>query len=347
MISIHFVVDNCPPDQLERGLTYLKRTKQRSVDIAAGAQLDRGMWFVEQVRSEVPGITIIWRNLDPEDTGIHTKMTAPELYKRKVQPHLAWFQKHQVVFMPDNESSGNDDQIRRYVQWEVDLAKLLHKDNLRGAFCRFSTGNIVESQYTLLRPIFNTMLPGDYISPNEYSAQPGYPKGSGGNLQRYENMWVAAGKRLPTIIGEAGVAMNYDPGKGYIDAGMSDEAYAQQMLDEEVWYENGAIDRHIYLVGGFSHGGYRLREGVLKYWEDYYAKHQPPIVVTPPTPIPVPIPTPPVDPIPPILHPPEPSQAEKDIRRLAEIDSQILALEVEMHNILARWKSSVNAAKVA
>jgi hypothetical protein len=281
-LSIHFVVDNCPPERLDRGLLYMKRTKQRSCDIAAGAQLDRGMQFAERVRAEMPAIEILWRNLDPDDTGAHTKMSAAENYQRKVGKHLAWFQRNRLVYMPDNESGGSDEHIKtKYVPWLVDHLIMLHKDMLRGAVLRSSTGTFPENQYALFKPVFNAMLPGDYVSPNEYSAQPGYPKGSGGHIARYENFWIAAGRRLPTIIGEAGVAMNYDPGKGYIDAGMSDQAYAQQMLHEEVWYENGKIDRHLYLLGGFSHDGYRLRDGVFEYLENYYEKH--PIVVnTPP-----------------------------------------------------------------
>ncbi len=282
MISLHIVVDNAPPEVLDRALLYLERTQQRTVDIAAGAQLDRGMQFVERVRLRLPNITIFWRNLDPEDTGIHAKYSAQWVYDRKIAPWQAWMRRNHLVFVPDNESSGDDNRIRTYAAWEADFGRMLHADGLNGAFARFATGNIAESQYGLLKPIFDMMQPGDYVSPNEYSAQPGYPKGSGGNLERYKLLWKAAGRRLPTVIGEAGIAMNYDPGKGYIDAGMTDEAYAQQMIDEEVWYENGAIDRHLYVVGAFSHEGYRLRNGVMEYLEKHYAHKEPPVVIQPP-----------------------------------------------------------------
>lgn len=293
-ISLHIVADNCPQDRLDRALLYLQRVKPPTVDIAAGAELLKGMQFAERVRRDVPGIKIFWRNLEIEDTGIHTKMSAAAVYQKKVVPHLAWFKRNEIVFMPDNESSGDDNAIRRYVQWQVEMAVLLHSDNLRGAFARFSSGTIDDggkgsNQYPLLKPIFSAMIPGDYVSPNEYSPLPGYKAGGGGHLERYKLMWKAAGYELPTVIGEAGIAMNYDPGKGYIDAGMSDEACARQLLDEEIWYGNGKIDRHVYLIGGFTHEGYRLRDGVLDYWERHYAR-QPPVVITPPT-----LPPPPLD----------------------------------------------------
>ncbi|MEO8608924.1 MAG: hypothetical protein ABI690_13615 [Chloroflexota bacterium] len=312
MIGLHVVVDNASPEALDRALLYLKRTKQRTVDIAAGAQIDRGMQFVERVRAEAPGITVFWRNLDPEDTGIHAKHSAEWVYQRKVAPFRAWMQRHRIVFMPDNETSGDDERIRTYANWEADFGRMLHTDGLYGAFCRFATGNIVESQYRLLKPVFDMMTPGDYVSPNEYSAQPGYPPGSGGHLERYKLMWKAAGRRLPTVIGEAGVAMNYNPGKGYIDAGMTDEAFAQQMIDEQVWYTDAdgyEVDRHLFRVGAFSYGGYMLRSGVFTYLENYYAHKEPPIVIATPD---TPTQTPPTAP-PPSTDPVEVPRAEDPI----------------------------------
>lgn len=299
-ISVQIVVDNCPPEMLDRALLYLQRTKQPSVGITAGAQLDIGMQYVERVRRELPDITILWRNLEIEDTGILLKYGAGFVYNKKVLPHLNWFKRNQVVFVPDNETSGDDSTINRYVKEVCEIGILLHSENLRGAFCRFATGNIADgsqpgqsNQYPLLKPIFSIMLPGDYISPNEYSAQPGYPGGSAGHLERYKRMYVVAGRELPTIIGEAGIAMNYDPGKGYIDAGMSAEQMAQQLLDEEIWYFNGKIARHVYQVGGFTHEGYRLTPAAFDYWEKHYREH--PIVITPPVPPKPPEPTLPAD----------------------------------------------------
>lgn len=309
-LSIHVVVDNCPQPRLERALKYVRNVKQaRYMNIAAGAQLDRGMQFVERVRIDRPDINIIWRDLKPEDTGIHTRMTPVELYNLKVRPNLEWFKRNRIIFMPDNESSGNDDEIKRYVAWEVELAVMLHADGLRGAFCRFSTGTIKESQYALLKPLFNAMLPGDVISPNEYSNAPG--KSSGGHLQRYENMWVAAGRSLETVIGEAGIAVDYDPGKGYLSIPVSGAKYGQQMLDEEIWYDGGKIDRCLYLIGGFSHQMYQLGDDVLDFLEDHYVKlaqqtpTAPPVVIPTPTPVPVPVPPTPQPTEPPAPYTPD------------------------------------------
>lgn len=284
-ISLHILADNASPDRLDRAVQYLKRVRPKYVNIAGGSQLDIAMQLTERVRAEVPGIKVVFRHMKPEDTGIHTKMSASTLYNMKIAPHLAWFKKHEVIFMPDNESSGDDNQMLKYVQWEVEIAVLLHKDNLRGAFCRFSTGNIKESQYTILKPIFSAMIPGDMISPNEYSNAPG--RSSGGHLERYEQMWMAAGKPLETTIGEAGIAVNYDPGNGYRSIGLLGSKYAQQMIDEEVWYEGGKIDRFLYCIGGYGWESFQIGDDVLEHLEKYYASKQPPVVIIPtPTPTP-------------------------------------------------------------
>lgn len=282
-ISLHILADNAAPERLERAVQYLKRVRPKYVNIAGGSQLDIAMQLTERVRAEVPGIKVVFRHMRPEDTGIHTKMSAATLYNMKIAPHLAWFKKHEVIFMPDNESSGDDNQMRKYAQWQVEIAVLLHKDNLRGAFCRFSTGNIKETQYALLKPIFSAMMPGDMISPNEYSNAPG--RSSGGHLERYEQMWMAAGKPLETTIGEAGIAVNYDPGNGYRSIGLLGSKYAQQMIDEEIWYEGGKIDRFLYCVGGYGWESFQIGDDVLDYLEKYYASKAPPVEIPmPPTP---------------------------------------------------------------
>lgn len=282
MISLHIVVDNAPPEVLDRALLYLKRTKQRYVNIGGGSQLDLARQYVDRVRAEVPGIRIIWRDLEPEDTGIHTKMTPAELFALKVAPALGWFKKHELIFMPDNESSGDDEQIKRYVTWNLEVMKLLHQSGLSGAYGRFATGNIVESQYPLLKPLFDAFKPGDIFSPNEYSNAPG--KSSGGHLERYKLAWKAAGWDLPTVIGEAGIAVDYDPGKGYQSIDLSSPAYAQQAIDEEIWYKNGAITRCFYIVGGYSHETFRINNGFYEYLENYYEKH-PVDIISPPAPV--------------------------------------------------------------
>lgn len=294
-LSPHIIVDNIPDDMLERSFLYLKRVKQlKFVNIGAGAQLDRGRNFVTRVHREIPHLRIVWRDLAPEDTGILARPDySPEkLYAEKVKPNLKWFQDNKVIFMPDNETSGDDNRIRAYARDEAIIGHMLHADGLNGAFCRFATGNIVDgsqpgqtSQYPLLKPIYDMMNAGDIISPNEYRNRPGAP--SGGHLYRYRKMWEAAGRALPTFIGEAGISVNYDPGLGYQVLNMSDATFCELMLGDEMWYENGAIDRAVYLIGGYTHESFRWRPGVFDYLENYYDK-APPVVVVPPPPPPLP-----------------------------------------------------------
>lgn len=296
-LSPHIIVDNIDPAMLQRCLEYIQRVKQlKFVNIGAGAQIDRGMAFVERVHREIPHLRIVWRNLDKEDdTGILAKWTPEKLYSERVTKYLKWFQDNKVIFMPDNETSGDDNRIKLYARDEAKIAHMLHADGLNGAFCRFSTGTIQDgsqpgesNQYPLLKPIFDVMNAEDIISPNEYRNRPG--GSSGGHLFRYDLMYKAAGRKLPTFIGEAGVSVNYDPGVGYQAIGMSDQAVCELMLGDEGWYENGAIDRSWYLIGGYTHESFRWRPGIFEYLENYYAK-QPPVIVPPP-PDPDPLPPP-------------------------------------------------------
>jgi hypothetical protein len=297
VITLHVNCDNASPAVLERAYQYLVRTNQRSVNIAAGAELQKGMDFVDRVRAALPRIKVFWRNLDPEDTGIHAVKSAQWIFDHKVKPYLAWFKRNEIIFVFDNESSGDDNQIRNYSKCTVEFLVLMHSVNLATATCRFATGNIAERQYALLKPIFSAMLPSDWVSPNEYSNAPG--KSSGGHLARYEQMWIAAGKPLPTFIGEAGVCPDYDPGKGFRSIGMSGKAHAAQLISEEVWYPD--VDRALFVAGGFGWEGFQLiveigngkvEADTLDALEEHYAKN--PVDNQTPTPVPalpfVPIP---------------------------------------------------------
>lgn len=287
-ISLHIICDNCPTEQLNRAILYLKRTKQKRVQVAAGSQLDLGMQFVDRLHSEYPEIQVFWRNMAPEDTGILTKLSPVQLYTVKVKPYLDWFKRNKIVFMPDNETSGNDDQIRDYAIREAAVAGMLHADGLNGAFCRFATGNVQESQYILLKPIFNAMNEGDFVSPNEYYCQPGCS--NGGHLNRYQHLWEAAGKKLPTAIGEYALAYNHDPGRGYRSVNMTSEYMAQLHIGHyQDWYEKEGVDVFSYCIGGYSWGSFQLDDIVLTALEKFAETQQSsakPTLPQEPTPVP-------------------------------------------------------------
>lgn len=273
MISLHLIADNADPARLDRGVLYLKRVNARSVNVAGGSQIDRAMTLVDQIHDELPNIIIFWRQL--EDTGIHAELSPEQWYASRVAPRLEWLQRHQVRFVTDNESSGDDARIHTYAAWQVDVMNRLHAVGLFAAIDRFATGNIGDgtegsNQYPFLKPTFDAMIPGDYISPNEYSNAPGLS--SVGHLGRYENMYRAAGRDLPTTIGEAGIAVHYDPGKGYLTVpGLTGKAYADQMIAEEVHYGGGAIDRFLYCIGGYGWESFQIGDDVLETLEAHYA----------------------------------------------------------------------------
>lgn len=294
MISLHLVADNADPKRLDRGVEYLKNTRQKYVNIAGGSQIDRAMQLVERVQKEVPGIQSFFRVL--EDTGNAVTMPDQTWWDERIKPRLQWMKDHKVIMVVDNETSGDDEIIKNYVSHSLTRMKMLHDNGLYGAFCRFATGNIRESQYALLKPLLEQLTDKDWISPNEYSNAPG--KSSGGHLERYKHIEaVVPTKKLNIAIGECGILNNYASDKGYRDVPMSGKDMAAQMLSEEMWYKGGTITRFLFCIGGYSQwDSLQIGDDALEFLEDYYNHHQSP----PPTPTPIPTPIEP----PPVITPP-------------------------------------------
>jgi len=232
MLSLHIIVDFCPQERLDRALLYLTRVKPPTVNIAGGAQLDRAMQFAERVRSVLPNIVIQFRIL--EDTGIIVKLTPGEWYAHYVTPRLRWLTINKITLVVDNETSGDDVTINKYVSNSVGVAYRLHNEGLGGVFCRFATGNISESQYALLKPLLNVLTDKDWLGPNEYSNIPGHS--AGGHLERYKRIEAVAGRPLNMSIGECGILVDYQARTGYLDANISGAAMAAQLIGEEMWY---------------------------------------------------------------------------------------------------------------
>lgn len=289
-ISLHCIVDNATEAQLNRAVLYLRRVQPEAVNIAAGSQLDRGMAFVERVRAEVPGIKVFWRHL--EDTGIWTKLDPEKWYDSRIAPRLEWAFKNRLIVVTDNESSGDDETMKRYVQWQIKVMGKLHQVGLNAAVGRFATGNIKETQYTLLKPMFDEMTLGDYFSPNEYHNVPS--DSSGGHLNRYKLAWQAAGRNLPTAIGEFGMSVHYDPGKGFRSINMSGAYAAQLGIGHfEAWHKPNDVTVFYFTIGGYSWGSFQLvlpdgsDDSLLSVLEAYAAK-EPIEVATKPIPMPKP-----------------------------------------------------------
>lgn len=290
MISLHIVVDNCPEERLDRALLYLKRTNQPYVQIAAGAQIDRAMQFAQRCAIEVPGIKIFWRIL--EDTGNIIAMTTDDWWAQRVAPRLAWMRAYGVIMVVDNETSGGDEIIRLYTKRSIERMDKLHGEKLWGAYCRFATGNIRESQYALLKPLLDNLGDGDWVSPNEYSNLPN--KSSGGHLERWKLIQQQTKRPLNIAIGEAGILNDYNPEDGYLEH-MSGEAMAQKLLDEEIWYDRNRIPRFVFVIGGYGRW-YKMQvnDAALETWERHYAANPIQLPMTPPpSPPPPPVPPPP------------------------------------------------------
>lgn len=281
MISLHLVADNSDPKRIDRAIDYLANTKQTAVNVAGGSQIDVAMNIVDRIHKRMPDIKVFFRVL--EDTGNIFKMSTNQWWTERVQPRLKWMQDNRVVMVIDNESSGDDSQIVSYVTLSIERLKKLHEVGLGGAFCRFATGNIQESQYILLKPLLDQLTDKDWISPNEYSNAPG--KSSAGHLERYKRIEAVTPKKLNIAIGECGILNDYLSDKGYRSIPMSGKDMAAQMLADEMWYKGGTIPRFLFCIGGYSQwDSLQVGDDALEFLESYYDKN--PIQQKPPTPIP-------------------------------------------------------------
>lgn len=299
MISLHVVADNAPPERLDRAVLYLKRTKQPYVTVAGGSQIDRAMQFAERCQAEVPGIQVFWRVL--EDTGVAITMDDNTWWSERVFPRLTWMQAHRVIMVVDNETSGDDTVIKKYVQSSINRGRMLHAAGLYGAFCRFATGNIGDgsqagqsNQYPLLKPLLEVLDARDWVSPNEYTNTPG--KSSAGHLERYKRILnVVPGRHFNVAIGECGILNNYGAREGYTTIPISGKEAAAQLVADEIWYNGGTIPRFWFCIGGYQEWQRtQVGDDALEFLEGYYAAN--PIGQLPPPPIVIPPPPPVLDP---------------------------------------------------
>lgn len=288
MITLHLVADGSDPRRIDRGIDYIVNTKQPQATVAGGAQIDIAMNIVERIHARAPNCLIFWRVL--EDTGNIFAMNTTQWWSERVFPRLKWMQDHRLIMVVDNESSGDDNIIRNYTAQSIERMQTLHAAGLYGAFCRFATGNIVESQYVLLKPLLEKLDARDWISPNEYTNLPG--KSSGGHLERYKKILeVVPGKHFNVAIGECGVLNDYQSKDGYLGK-ISGSQMAAALLADEVWYYGGSVPRHLFCIGGFGWPLLQVNDEALNFLEDYYAKNPIDQPTPPPTPTPSPVYTP-------------------------------------------------------
>lgn len=267
MISIHVIADNSTQPQRDMAFEFLVElqrifpNRQLIVNVAAGSQIDIGMQFVERVRAALPNIIIIWRIL--EDTGIYAVMSVENWFNDRVLPRLEWMRRMRVVMMIDNESSGDDSQMAYYATWVAGALRLLHAYGLNGAVLRFATGNIKEDQYALMKPVFDALQDGDWVSPNEYTNFPDAPEGSGGHLKRWEHLETAAGRKLPITIGEAGLLNHYAARDGWLGSTLTEARVVDILFDDEQWYRPEMV-RCLFCIGGHSEWDrLQITQGIL------------------------------------------------------------------------------------
>lgn len=195
-----------------------------------------------QVRALLDPAAVCALRLWPDDKQSTSGLTPQEWLNR-----YGGYHQPGMLLMPDNEAeSGSVAVIQRVVQWHVDLIRLASPRKIALGVGCFPTGNPLEPEYGLLRPLFAAMHQArrehgviHWWRPNAYWN----PQDAGHeqyHLQRHQRMMRQVCRdigEVPMFQGEIGiVGLNaegkYDAGKGYQTLGITPEAYALMLADK-------------------------------------------------------------------------------------------------------------------
>lgn len=305
--------------------------------------------LAQDLHSALPQTIVIYRQYNPAE-GHMWKVISPEQYfanQRGIsKPGMPLY----VLNEPDSKMPIDD--LRASINWLVRVMDIYASAGLSICAHNLGAGHPDYSWFTdnvkwaAVKPLFDAMrrYPMHFWALHPYWGQLGLrpEDGQSARHREIERLLKARGYDMPPVLfTETGRDKYGDSNtSGWRSTGITEEAYAAEIVTARntLWTESYIRGATVFCYGSTTEQwrSFDIEDAKILHTALIGANQSAP-PQQPPKP----------DPIPPILHPPEPSQAEKDIRRLAEIDSQILALEVEMHNILARWKPVSNATKVA
>lgn len=369
--TYHVLIDGSENPDLDRLIRHLKVIQPRWINVTGCSRYKEGLQFIERVYNEVPYCRAIWRGWDSDewrDGGLWQRKTPLEWYQHRVLPHAALLRRLNIVVMTDNEAIVDD--MTPYGDWMAKAIEFAAADNVQVAVGRSSTGTpretphpgATKNNYQQLEAMYRALsIFGGVLSPNEYFERS--PQLSAGHLFRYQNYWKAMQalglKPPPTVIGEYGLAYQYDPGRGYGAAGIGGAQHARIGIENyRQWYQPYGVDVAWFVWGAWGNRGtYSLHrdEAFIGTIEDAAKAglltpikaesypppvvQPPPVIVTPPTPPPTPVPVPAPTPAPSI-----PAQAEIDLRRIIELNDQIDAAYAEIASIVEKYRPLLKTA---
>lgn len=249
-IGHHVIIEGLSTEEGDNLISYWRQARPAYVNIKGGEQFDLALKFAERTRQLCPDTRVILRQW-PDD-GLWKLMTPEAYIERRVMPLLSWLRQHQIILMPDNESIEAD--MRPYAEWMAKVIHMNHALGLQTAYGRTAVGNPREDQYAQMDAMWKASAACNGIySPNEYFNHPNLS--SGGAVARYR-LAHARAKQVTgvipiTVIGEFGMAIEYNPHRGFRSLGMSEQAYADLVVNwYKDWYQPYGAHVCVFCAGG-------------------------------------------------------------------------------------------------
>lgn len=216
-------------------------------NVTAGSRPDVAMQVTEQLLVEAPG-RVIHRQRNLHDDGVWGRLwqsangdagqAAQLWYAAFVQPIESWVKarRDRICLMVDNESITAD--LRPYAAFMAAVMRRCGREGIAVGVGRFSTHNPPARQFAQLAEMFEALVYWNTVggvrhlyTPNEYfDVRPENSIDPVGHF-RYAVPYLGAINPLPIVIGEFGMAIGYDPHKGYrLLPGYGGKDYAVRVL---------------------------------------------------------------------------------------------------------------------
>lgn len=228
-IGYHIVIDDISNGDLDKLLLHIMRYKPEYVNVKGGERFDKAMQFVERMSYNAPDTKVILRKWPDDGILARYNYDAYSWFEHEIYPLLNWLKRYKPLWLLDNESMSDD--LKPYAQASYTAMELMANHDLNLAVGRFATGNPKEHQYQQLDKMWEGLKKWydlHIFSPNEYFEKPDKISGSG-SIFRYHLAWNRCKEQYNfyprTVIGEFGLAVGYDPHKGFRKINLDENVY--------------------------------------------------------------------------------------------------------------------------
>lgn len=227
-LSLYIYGDGCNENDIQRAGRFLAECGCEYYNLTMAARYNESEKVIRLLHAIAPKARAIWRGWPSaalEDGGIWQRVKPVEWINYRIIPNRKWLQELNVLVLPCNEVGTLGADTRTYSQWEANVIRLSHIEDVELAVLRLSTGNPLETEHENFNAVLQAASEFDAVlSPNEYTSIHSEIT-SHWHVGRYHWMWEQQDKlgvkRSPVVIGEYAIARvnadkSLDPNHGYV-----------------------------------------------------------------------------------------------------------------------------------